>query len=102
MFWFQCLLIFNNLYDIKMAPLNIRTLDVKFQIGKNGITDALVNQIKNYLKKHGIVKIKMLKSFMENNDKKKSAKLLAEKLDAELVKLIGFTIVLKKKFKFKD
>ncbi|RLE44825.1 RNA-binding protein [Candidatus Woesearchaeota archaeon] len=80
-----------------MSPKkNNQELFAKIQIGKNGITDNVVIQIKRYVKKHGMVKIKMLKSFMEAHDKKASADELAKRTNTRLVCLTGFTITLEK------
>ena len=40
------------------------TLNAKFNIGKNGITDNVVSNIKNELKKESLVKIRILKNYI--------------------------------------
>ncbi|MGV8150097.1 MAG: YhbY family RNA-binding protein [Candidatus Woesearchaeota archaeon] len=71
-----------------------RTISASIIIGKNGINDEVIKNIKSQIKTYGLVKIKILKTYIENNDKKKIAKDLAERCNAQLVDQIGFTIVL--------
>jgi len=42
---------------------------VKINIGKNGITESLINEINLQLEKRGTVKIKMLKNFEKEKKK---------------------------------
>jgi len=65
-------------------------------IGKNGIKEETIKNIKNHLKRYGMVKIKILKTYIEDKDKKIIAHTLADKCEAKLVDLIGFTVVLVK------
>ncbi|MCD6368196.1 MAG: YhbY family RNA-binding protein [Thermoproteales archaeon] len=76
---------------------------VVIQVGKNGLTPNVLSEIQRNLKAHGIVKIKLLKSFREslNVDKNLLATQVAEKLGAELIGIRGFTFILKKKKKEK-
>ncbi|MBN1156976.1 YhbY family RNA-binding protein [Candidatus Woesearchaeota archaeon] len=66
------------------------------QIGKNGITPGLIDEINLQLKKKKIIKIKILKSALERTVRKQIAKELAEKSNSQLISLVGFVIVLKK------
>ena len=74
----------------------MQKLGSKIQIGKNGITDNVIMQIRRYVKKHNVVKVKMLKSFMETHDKKDTAKKIAKKTNTRLAGMTGFTITLGK------
>ena len=65
------------------------------RIGKNGLTPGIVEEIKKQLKKHPVVKIKLLHAFHE--DKHVTAETLAEECNAELVRVVGKTIVLGRK-----
>ncbi len=67
------------------------------QIGKSGLTDNVIEHIKKHVKKRKLIKIKLLKSYMEGKDKKKVFQDIATKADAVLVGSIGFVIVLAKK-----
>lgn len=76
-----------------------KALTPTIQIGKKGITDSLIEEIKKQVKKRNLVKIKILKSFAEKEDRKSIAALLAEKTDSVLIDQVGFIVVLGKKIK---
>lgn len=71
------------------------------RIGKNGITDSVVEQVRRLLVKRELVKIKFLRSFIDNNDRKAGSKRLAAKLGAELIDQVGFVLVLYRKAEVK-
>lgn len=66
------------------------------RIGKSGITDGIINEIKRHLRQKKIVKVKFLPAFMKNNDKKLVAQEIAGKCEAIVSKRVGFTVVLEK------
>jgi len=64
-----------------------------FQIGKDGLSDNLLNDVLNYLNKHELIKISILQnSFVEKDD----AIEFFEKADIEFVQFIGRILVLYK------
>lgn len=63
-----------------------------FQIGKGGINDNLIKQLDDVLEARELIKISILQNCEE--DKKVVAEEVAQKTNAELVQLIGMTIVL--------
>lgn len=70
----------------------------QIQLGKQGISDNFIKTLKDNFRYHNIVKISVLKSI--GHDKKK-VKEFADKILEKLgknytVRVIGFTIVLKK------
>ena len=65
---------------------------VMIRVGKNGITAALITEIQSVLKKHKKVKVKMLKSALEEGDKHQMAEELRKSCKARRVKLIGHTV----------
>jgi RNA-binding protein YhbY len=70
----------------------------QFQIGKNGLTPGTSESIDNAFKNHDLVRISVLPSATRNREEIKS---LAEQLQKSLktptrIKIIGFTLVLKK------
>ena len=73
-----------------------KSLKVSIMIGKNGITDHLIENIKKELVKSRIVKIRMFKSYIEGKDRKEAARDLAGKCSARIVDAVGFTVVLGK------
>lgn len=66
------------------------------QIGKAGITDTTVAKAKEMLKKHKIIKVKMLPTAVKG-DKNKVIKELAEKTNSRIKQRVGFTAVFEKK-----
>jgi RNA-binding protein len=71
-----------------------RSLEPIVRIGKNGITDAMVDHIKRMLLKRHLVKVKFLQSFMEENDIKEVASTLSKLTDSVLIDKVGFVVVL--------
>lgn len=67
-------------------------LEPVFQIGKNGVTDNVIEQISVALDARELIKINVLKNSDENA--KTVVNTLAEKLNAEAVAAIGNKIVL--------
>ena len=57
------------------------------QIGKNGITENVVNEVDTLLLHRELVKVNIQES--ADLDTKETANILAEKLDAEFVQAIG-------------
>ncbi len=66
------------------------------RIGKKGITEALLKEIDRALDAHGAVKVKMLKNYRESRDvdRREVARLVAERVNAKLVGVRGFTFIL--------
>jgi len=82
-----------ELKELKSKAKLIRPL---VRIGKNGITETQVNDIKKHLKKRKLIKIKLLKSFRKE-ETTDIAQDIAEKTDSKVIHIIGFTFVLYKK-----
>jgi len=68
-------------------------------IGKQGISEQQVSEIKKQLKNTELVKVKFLKAALKKMDRKKLASELVEKTGAKLVKQAGFMAVLYKQKK---
>ncbi len=69
-------------------------LDPIFQVGKGGVNENMIKQIKDALEARELFKISVLQNCEE--DKTVVAEQLAAGADAELVQIIGNTIVLYK------
>jgi RNA-binding protein len=89
--------------DEKMRKLRSESKNLKpgIIIGKNGINDAVIKNIKTHLRTYGVIKIKILKTYIEGKDnegkdKKFLAKELANRCEAQLIDVVGFTVVLAK------
>lgn len=72
-------------------------LEAVTHIGKNGITPTLVEEIKRQLKDNKLIKVKLLKSAVEEMPREEIAKALAEQAGAELIEVKGNTVVLFKR-----
>ena len=84
---------------LKQQKIKKSLLKVTLQIGKNGLTEGVINEIKHQLKKKNIIKIRMLKSFIKNSEmnRRDLAKFVAKVVNAELVEVRGYTIILREK-----
>ncbi len=76
--------------------LKARLLPVTMQIGKAGLSEAVIKEINAQLKNKKLIKIKFLKTAIKNKDKKELFKELAKKTQSEIVYSIGFVIALHK------
>ncbi len=74
-----------------------KSLEPILRIGKSGLTENLIKEIKRQLKKRELIKIKLLKSAEERENRKKFAEEIAEKTGSELIYQVGFVVVLHKK-----
>ncbi len=71
-------------------------LQATIQIGKSGLSESVVDEIKKQLKKRKLIKIKFLKSVLEGKSKKELADEVVEITGAKVVMKTGFTLVLYK------
>ncbi|MFD1864017.1 ribosome assembly RNA-binding protein YhbY [Planococcus chinensis] len=69
-------------------------LDPIFQVGKGGVSGTMLRQIEEALEARELVKISILQN--NEDDKNDVANQLAEGTAAELVQLIGHTVILYK------
>lgn len=85
--------------DLKRLRLESTALKPMLQIGKNGLSDSVIEEIKKVLKKKKIIKIKLTRGCLEEMNKKELAKFIAEKTESVIVSQIGFTVtIFPKKF----
>ena len=63
-----------------------------FQVGKNGVTESFTDQFEDILEKRELVKVSVLQNCME--DKDSIVESLISATDAELIQVMGNTIVL--------
>ena len=81
-----------NLKEKKKVAVN---LDATIRMGKSGVTQALIDEIKGQIKRKDAVKIKLLGTKREET--KTIASELAERCNADLIDVRGNTVVLWKK-----
>ncbi|MFV9510977.1 ribosome assembly RNA-binding protein YhbY [Tepidibacillus sp. LV47] len=72
-------------------------LDPIFQVGKGGVNENMINQINDALEARELIKVSVLKNSLQDPDEAAEAILKGTK--AELVQIIGHTIVLYKESK---
>lgn len=77
-----------------------QSMEPIFQIGKNGLTDNLINDLSDALSKRELIKVSVLRS--SEFTAKEIIVELADILKAEPVQAIGCKIILYKKSKRKD
>ena len=63
-------------------------------IGKSGLSQAIVDEVKRKLKKEKVIKVKFLSSAVASGNKKELVKELAEKAGATVVHAVGFVVTL--------
>jgi len=73
--------------------------EMKFQIGKNGITEGTIEGLNNAIKTHKVIRIPVFKSSGRDRESiKDMAKEIQDKIAyPSVTKIIGFTIVLRRK-----
>lgn len=69
-------------------------LEVTVHVGKDGVTEKVAEEVVRQLKKHRLVKIRLLPSLEQ--DKRDAAQALAAASEAVLVEVRGRTVVLAK------
>ena len=68
-------------------------------IGKNGATNDVVEEVKKRLKRNEVVKIKILKTALEQTTMKEITKMLVDNTKSELIEARGHMLTL---YKMKD
>jgi RNA-binding protein len=71
-------------------------------VGKEGTTTQIMNEISKQLNKREIVKAKILKNALQNEEAKSIAAKVAKQTDSQLVEVRGHTFLLYKRKKKKD
>jgi RNA-binding protein len=83
--------------DIISLRSKAKLIEPLIRIGKNGLTEGLVKEIKRMLVKNRMVKIKMLRSFIEGKEKDMLVEEIVKNTEGMLVESVGNTVVLHKK-----
>lgn len=79
------------MYQLKSEAHQISPI---LNIGKNGVTDALIEELNKQIKANRLVKIRILKSAEEEKDVKAIADEIAEATRSTLIEVRGRTVVL--------
>lgn len=80
--------------EVKQLKKQAHHLKPIFQIGKNGVSDNFISQIKDVLEKRELIKISVLQNCLE--DKDEMAEEISERTSSQIVTIIGHTIILYK------
>ncbi len=80
-----------KLYQLKNEATKIKPL---INVGKNGMNDSVLEEIKKQVKANRLVKIKILRTSAEGEDIKTSANSLAEATGTTVIDVRGSTVVL--------
>ena len=80
-----------KLYQLKSDASKLNPI---LNIGKNGVTDTLIEGLNKQIKANRLVKVKVLKSAEEGKDLKTIADELAEATRSTLIDVRGRTVVL--------
>lgn len=80
--------------DLAALKAEAHDLPAVLQVGKAGLTEAVVAEIEARLKRDRLLKIRLLRSATESGDRKEIGKELAERAHAVLVEVRGNTVVL--------
>lgn len=82
-------------YDLKRDAVHLSPI---LNVGKNGITDSLVEELLHQLKQNNLVKIKILKSAaVDNTERMALAEELSRRTGTQLVEVRGSNVVLYRK-----
>ena len=76
---------------------NAKNLEPLLRIGKQGLTENIIEEINKVIKKKRLIKIKLLKSSFDGKDKKQLIQELINKTNSELIESVGNIVVLYKK-----
>lgn len=77
--------------DIAALRATGQSIEVAFQIGKDGVTDGVVKELQNRLLREPLVKVRLLKSAREDEDTRALAEDLATRARVVLVEVRGHT-----------
>lgn len=82
--------------DIKKLRKKAVNLEPLVRLGKKGINDSIMEEIKKMLKKRKLIKIKLLRNFVEQFDVHETIEDILKKTGSVLVSKTGFVFVLYK------
>jgi RNA-binding protein len=80
-----------KLYQLKSEANQLTPI---LNIGKNGITDTLIEELNKQIKANRLVKVRVLKSAEEGKDLKTLAEEIANATRSTLIEVRGRTVVL--------
>ncbi len=91
----QCTTLTEVKMNVKELRLQAKTLEPIIRIGKNGLTERVVEEVKKLVRRRRLIKVKLLKSVLGN--KKEVIEELVDKTNVQLIDAVGFVVVLARK-----
>jgi len=76
--------------DRKRLVEKAKGLQINVRVGKLGITPELISEIDRHLKKDGLVKVRMLRNYMEERNRFQLAETIAVRTGSLLLDVKGF------------
>ncbi len=64
------------------------------RIGKHGVTEGIINEIKSWLKREGVIKVRVLRSAATERDVEEIAEDVASRVDALVIDVRGNVFIL--------
>ena len=83
----------------KEMMARVHALAPAVHIGKSGLSQAIIDEVKRKLKIEKVIKVKFLSSAVASGDKKALVNELAEKAGATVVHAVGFVVTLSRGIK---
>ena len=83
-----------NIKEMKSKAIALEPL---VRIGKSGLSDSVIGEIKKQLDQNKMIKIKLLKSFVGGKDRKAVVKEIVDRTASQLVHSVGFIVVIARK-----
>ena len=83
--------------EIKELKIKSYSIEPTLRIGKSGLRDSVIQEIKNQLRTKKLIKIKLLKAALEEKSREQLRDEILEKTDATLIHHVGFIITLYKR-----
>jgi RNA-binding protein len=80
--------------ELKSRAMELKPVII---VGKSGLSDPVIKEIKLQLKKKKLIKVKFLKTIVKKESKKELFKELASKTGSRIVTQVGFVAALYKK-----
>jgi RNA-binding protein len=80
--------------DIKVLKEKAKDLNPIVRIGKGGLSETVITEVTQQLKKRKLIKVKFLRSALEEVDRKSMVASIVEKTPSILVQNVGFVVVL--------
>lgn len=79
-----------NVRKVLSKPARVR-------IGKKGLSEGTINEIRRLLEKEGMIKVKILKTALKELEVEEIATEVSRKLNAEIIDVRGHTFTLKRR-----